>query len=120
MDVAHRLAPAVRAVTWLGQDEFNGRDELTRLLWGARVSLAVAFSASAAGLRDLGTALRCWRAAILATASPSFVAVRSMDVVLCFPPLLLALLVVALTGPGAGDARNSRCWRCSICRGLCV
>ena len=28
-------------------------------------------------------------------------AIRSMDVVLCFPPLLLALLVVTLLGPGA-------------------
>lgn len=28
-------------------------------------------------------------------------AVRSMDVVLCFPPLLLAVLVVTLAGPGA-------------------
>ena len=28
-------------------------------------------------------------------------AVRSMDIVLCFPPLLLALLVVTLLGPGA-------------------
>ena len=29
------------------------------------------------------------------------VAVRSMDIVLCFPPLLLALLIVTLLGPGA-------------------
>ena len=31
-------------------------------------------------------------------------ALRSIDVLLCFPPLLLALLVVTLLGPGAALA----------------
>ncbi|MGI4802326.1 MAG: D,D-dipeptide ABC transporter permease, partial [Janthinobacterium lividum] len=44
MDVAHRLAgPGAGHI--LGQDEF-GRDELARLIWGARTSLAVALSAT--------------------------------------------------------------------------
>jgi peptide/nickel transport system permease protein len=46
MDVAHRLAH-LPPPGWLGQDEY-GRDVLSRLLWGARVSLAVACAASAA------------------------------------------------------------------------
>ncbi len=96
MDVAHRLArPSVRHL--LGQDEY-GRDELTRLLWGARVSLAVSFSASALAC-VIGTALGL--AGGFLRGVVEFVAVRSMDVVLCFPPLLLALLVVTLMGPGA-------------------
>ena len=45
MDVAHRLLPPSPA-HWLGQDEY-GRDVLSRLLWGARVSLFVACAASA-------------------------------------------------------------------------
>jgi peptide/nickel transport system permease protein len=96
MDVAHRLASPSE---WhlLGQDEY-GRDELSRLLWGARVSLAVAFSAS--GLACvIGTALGLSGGFLRGIVE--FLAVRSMDVVLCFPPLLLALLVVTLMGPGA-------------------
>jgi peptide/nickel transport system permease protein len=96
MDVAHRLAGA-SAAHWLGQDEF-GRDVLTRLIWGARVSLTVAFSASAiacvvgVALGVLGGFLR---------GIVEMVTLRSIDVLLCFPPLLLALLVVTLAGPGA-------------------
>lgn len=45
MDVAHRLS-APGAAHVLGQDEY-GRDVLSRLVWGARTSLAVALSASA-------------------------------------------------------------------------
>ncbi|MBV9811119.1 MAG: ABC transporter permease [Acetobacteraceae bacterium] len=95
MDVAHRMA--VPSVThWLGQDEY-GRDVLSRLLWGARVSLTVA-AASAAIACVLGTALGVVGGFLGAVAE--FCALRSMDVVLCFPPLLLALLVVTLLGPG--------------------
>jgi peptide/nickel transport system permease protein len=96
IDVAHRLAGPSPAHP-LGQDEF-GRDVLSRLIWGARVSLAVAFASSTLAC-VVGTALALvggmfgWLAELCA--------VRSMDVVLCFPPLLLALLVVTLFGPGA-------------------
>jgi len=96
MDIAHRMAPPSPA-HWLGQDEY-GRDVLSRLLWGARVSLAVA-AASASIACVLGTALGIAGGYLGRVAE--FFAVRSMDVVLCFPPLLLALLVVTLLGPGA-------------------
>ena len=94
-DVAHRLAgPGAFGV--LGRDEF-GRDVLSRLIWGARASLAVAFaSALLAGV--LGTAIGLvagWFEGIGA-----LLALRGIDVVLCFPPILLALLVVTLLGPG--------------------
>jgi ABC-type dipeptide/oligopeptide/nickel transport system permease subunit len=45
MDIAGRLKPS-SAAHWLGQDEY-GRDVLSRLLYGARVSLTVAIVASA-------------------------------------------------------------------------
>ncbi len=96
-DIAHRLAPPGGGSP-LGRDEF-GRDVLARLVWGARTSLGVAFAA--AGIACVvGTALGLvggWFRGLGAA-----LAVRSMDVVLCFPPILLALLVVTLLGPGAG------------------
>ena len=96
MQIAQRMArPSV--VHWLGQDEY-GRDVLSRLLWGARVSLTVA-GASAAIACVLGTAIGIAGGYLGRVAE--FLAIRSMDVVLCFPPLLLALLVVTLLGPGA-------------------
>jgi peptide/nickel transport system permease protein len=96
MDVANRLA-GPSALHMLGQDEF-GRDVLSRLLWGARVSLSVAVS-SAAIACVIGTAL-----GVLGGFLRGFVellTLRAVDVLLCFPPLLLALLVVTLAGPGA-------------------
>lgn len=96
LDIAGRLA----GPSWahpLGQDEF-GRDVLARLLWGARTSLAVAGGSAllaCVGGVLLGLIGGFWRGV------PEFLALRGMDVVLCFPPLLLALLVVTLIGPGA-------------------
>jgi peptide/nickel transport system permease protein len=96
MNVATRLA-LPSAAHWLGQDEF-GRDVLARLLWGGRVSLAVAFSA---------TSVACLIGVTLGLVGGYFrglselVTVRLVDIVLCFPPLLLALLVVTLLGPGS-------------------
>ncbi|CAH1690303.1 Peptide ABC transporter permease [Hyphomicrobiales bacterium] len=95
MAIARRLSPP-SLQHLLGQDEY-GRDVLSRLIWGARASLAIAFAASliagAIGtvLGIAGGFLRGW----LETTSMRFV-----DVVLCFPPMLLALLAVTLLGPG--------------------
>ncbi len=95
-DIARRLTgPSGDAL--LGRDEF-GRDVLARLIWGARTSLFVAFSATIiAGAA--GTALGLlagWFRGV-----SELLAIRSMDVILCFPPVLLALLIVTLLGPGA-------------------
>ena len=95
-DMAHRLA-LPGAVGLLGRDEF-GRDVLSRLVWGARTSLSVAF-ASALISCVLGTTLGLlggWFRGLGAT-----LALGSADIILCFPPVLLALLVVTLLGPGA-------------------
>ena len=95
MDILHRLAGPGGAHP-LGTDEF-GRDELSRLIWGARASLAVSAGATAAACLA-GTALGV--AGGFLRGLVELLAVRSMDVVLCFPPLLLAVLVVTLVGPG--------------------
>ncbi len=96
-DVANRLAAWLPGSP-LGRDEF-GRDVLSRILWGARASLGVAFiSATIAGIAGitLGLLAGWFRGTV------EFVAVRIADVVLCFPPILLALLVVTILGPGMG------------------
>jgi peptide/nickel transport system permease protein len=96
MDVAHRLSPP-DAAHWLGRDEY-GRDVLARLLWGARISLAIALSATAIAA-VVGTAMGVLGGYLRGVAE--LLTLRAIDVVLCFPPLLLALLVVTLAGPGA-------------------
>ncbi|MCK6450007.1 MAG: dipeptide/oligopeptide/nickel ABC transporter permease/ATP-binding protein [Alphaproteobacteria bacterium] len=96
MSVATRLAPPGLAHP-LGLDEY-GRDVLSRILWGARASLSVAFLAAAvAGV--IGTILGLLGGYLRGLVE--IVTVRSAEAVLCFPPLLLALLVVTLMGPGA-------------------
>ena len=98
MDVANHLSPP-SAQHPLGQDEY-GRDVLSRLLWGARTSLVVAASIRALAC-VFGIALGLVGGFLRGVTE--FLAVRSMDIVLCFPPLLLALLIVTLLGPGRGE-----------------
>jgi peptide/nickel transport system permease protein len=95
MIVAQRLAPP-SAAHWLGQDEY-GRDVLSRLIWGARASLFVA-GASAFIALVIGTALGILGGFLRGLVE--IFTVRAMDIVLCFPPILLALLIVTILGPG--------------------
>src|SRR5262245_30966647 len=95
MDVANRLG----APSWLhllGQDEY-GRDVLSRLIYGARVSLSVALlSAAIAAVVGVVAGLV---GGYFGGAS-EILTLRVVDIVLCFPPLLLALLIVTVLGPG--------------------
>jgi peptide/nickel transport system permease protein len=93
---ARLLPPSVNHL--LGQDEY-GRDVLSRILWGARTSLSVAFLAAATAAIvgiSLGLFGGYFRGLV------ELLTVRTAEAILCFPPLLLALLVVTLLGPGAG------------------
>lgn len=80
-----------------GQDEF-GRDRLARVLYGGQVSLTVAFLASLIAT-VIGTLIGLVGAYFRGLFD--FVVMRVSDVVLFFPPILLALLVVTIFGPGA-------------------
>ncbi len=92
------LAPGVRY--WLGSDQF-GRDVLSRTLWGARASLTAAALAAAIalGLGVLGGSLAGTFGGTL-----DWALMRLVDVLLAFPGLLLALLLVALLGTGQWQA----------------
>ncbi len=79
----------------LGTDEV-GRDILSRLLYGARVSLGVAIPAvglaTAVGV-GLGVATGYAGGAL------DLLAMRAFDVLFAFPPVLLAIALVAALGP---------------------
>jgi peptide/nickel transport system permease protein len=95
-DVSHRLADPGDGGHVLGTDEF-GRDVLSRLIYGARASMEV----------SLGSAvLACLVGVTIGLVGAYFsglveiFTVRLADLILSFPPIVLAILVVTLFGPG--------------------
>ena len=83
-----------------GQDEL-GRDILSRIIYGARISLtaglaAVAIATAAGTLIGLVAGfLGRW---------PDSLLMRLMDVILAFPSILLAIVVVSVLGPSLPNA----------------
>ncbi|CAM4076395.1 ABC transporter permease [Pseudomonas wadenswilerensis] len=98
LDASARQAfQAPSSLHWLGTDE-NGRDILARLVYAVRPSLVLGLSATALGLL-LGTVL-----GLLAGLGPRLVdgaVMRLVDVLLAFPDLLLALVIITFFGQGA-------------------
>jgi peptide/nickel transport system permease protein len=81
---------------WLGVDQV-GRDELSRILYGARVSLVVGIVAVSVGL-TFGLLLGAI-AGFLGGFVDNLI-MRVMDVMLAIPGLLFAIGIVAVLGPG--------------------
>lgn len=80
----------------LGADEF-GRDIMSRIIYGARATLTVSTAAVALGLL-LGVALGA-AAGYLGGATDTVI-MRAMDILLAFPYLLLAIIIVSALGAG--------------------
>ena len=98
LELLAALAPP-DALHLLGTDE-QGADVLSRLLYGARISLIVGL-ATVAVSASVGIAV-----GLLAGYAGGWVeqlAMRVVDVLLAFPGLLLAIGLVAVLGPGLGN-----------------
>ncbi|HKX08653.1 MAG TPA: ABC transporter permease [Stellaceae bacterium] len=83
----------------LGNDDF-GRDILSRILWGGRVSLVVGTSAVLLAIM-IGGVLGMLAGYIGGVFDR--VVMGAMDVLLSFPALVMGLLVVAMLGPTVGN-----------------
>ena len=100
VDTPNRLRPPMTAGHLLGTDEF-GRDLLSRLVWGGRVSLLAGVGAAAAAM-VVGVALGIvagyyggWAETVI---------MRLTDILMAFPYILLAIAIVAGLGPGLRNA----------------
>ncbi len=98
-DLGQRLQPPSTA-HWLGTDDF-GRDVLSRVLHGSRVSLRLGLVAVAVALLVGGTI------GLLAGyygGAFDLLGMRVMDLMLAFPSILLSIVVVAILGPSLTNA----------------
>lgn len=98
-----RLAPPVWMArgSWdhvLGTDNL-GRDVLSRVIWGARVTLLIG-AATCLIAASIGTAVGLW-AGYRGGRTDSLL-MRLVDIQVSFPGILLILLVVGVIGPGVG------------------
>lgn len=95
LDVTKRLLPP-SAAHWLGTDML-GRDVLSRLLVGAQVSLFAGFTVALVG-GAIGTVVG--GVAAYAGGKVEEVMMRLTDLMLCFPPIILAMAIAAALGIG--------------------
>jgi peptide/nickel transport system permease protein len=94
IDLKNVLAPP-SAGHWFGTDQL-GRDVLSRMIWGARISLKVGFIATGIAIL-IGAVLGAmagyyggWTDALI---------MRFVDIMLCFPAFFLILAVIAVLEP---------------------
>ena len=97
---SQRLAPPLTPGYLLGSDHL-GRDLLSRVVWGSRVSLTVGV---------LATLLAMTAGAAMGLVTGFYggvtdhVVMRGVDLIMAFPYILLAMLLVAALGPGLVNA----------------
>jgi peptide/nickel transport system permease protein len=99
-DISRERRAAPSTTHWMGTDEL-GRDILSRVIYGSRVSLRVGLAAVSIGLLT-GTLL-----GLIAAYFGGWIdglLMRIMDILLAFPGILLAIAIIAILGPSLENA----------------
>ena len=98
-DLYQRLQPP-STDHWFGTDDF-GRDILSRIVYGSRISLRIGLIAISLALTGgtLFGLVAGYRGGMV-----DMLIMRSMDLILAFPSILLAIAIVAVIGPGIENA----------------
>ncbi len=99
-DTPNRFKPPFSSGAILGTDHL-GRDLLSRLMWGTRLSLAMGFAAAVIAAA-LGSAIGII-AGYFGGRTDNLI-MRGVDMLMAFPYILLALAIVAALGPGLMNA----------------
>ena len=97
MKLVLRLKPP-SDVNWFGTDEF-GRDILSRIIFGARASLGIGFLVVLFSM-GIGTVFGLLAGYIKTLDSPIM---RLADAMMALPDILLAIFLMAVLGPSAGN-----------------
>ena len=100
INLSQRLLTPGTAGYVLGTDQL-GRDILSRLIWGGRISLLIGFSAV---MLAMGLGVIVGLLAGYFGGKTDTVVMRFIDILMAFPAILLAITIVASLGPGL---RNS-------------
>ncbi|MFO1021798.1 MAG: ABC transporter permease [Planctomycetales bacterium] len=93
-DLDHKFA-APSALHWLGTDDV-GRDVMSRMIWGGRVSLSVGIVAA---LINLIIGVTVGAIAGYFRGTWDLIISRLIEIVICFPSFFLILTIVAFLGP---------------------
>ncbi|MCG8684814.1 MAG: ABC transporter permease [Desulfobacterales bacterium] len=99
-DVANRLSKPFENGYFLGSDDF-GRDIFSRILYGARISLVI-------GAIAIGISLTCGTTLGLVSGfyggTLDVIIMGLVDIMLAFPYILLAIVIVSILGPSLSNA----------------